>query len=81
MVGGKGISIIMSYATRDGVEKVGYGLMFHSRLTKQFTLGITRAGNETVYLVNVDLADYFKEKLGYWKEVQKKIDTLKEGIK
>jgi hypothetical protein len=74
MIGGKGISIIVSYANRDGAKSTGYGLMFHSRLTKQFTLGITRAGDETVYLVNVDLAEYFKQKLGYWKEIQKKID-------
>lgn len=74
MIGGKGISVIVSYANRDGAKSTGYGLMFHSRLTKQFTLGITRAGNETAYLVNVDLAEYFKQNLGYWKDIQKKID-------
>jgi hypothetical protein len=81
MVGGKGISIIMSYANRDGGEKVGYGLMFHSRISKQFTLGITRAGDETVFLVNVDLAEYAKKQLGYWKDIQTKVDGLEARLK
>jgi hypothetical protein len=75
MKGGKGISLVMSYANRDGAKSTGYGLMFHSRLTKQFTLGITRAGDDTALLINVDLAEYFKQKMGYWKKIQEKIDA------
>jgi hypothetical protein len=77
MLGGKGISLMVSYANRKGRTSTGYGLMFHSRMTKQFTLGITRAGGETVYLVNVDLAEYFKKNLSYWKDIQNKIDAGK----
>jgi hypothetical protein len=74
MRGGKGISLMVSYANRNGKQSTGYGVMFHSRLTKQFTLGITRADGEMVYLVNVDLAEYFKTYLPHWKDVQSKID-------
>jgi hypothetical protein len=77
MLGGKGISLMLSYTNREGRESAGYGLMFHSRKTKQFSFGITRAGDETVYLLNVDLAEYFKTQLPYWKDVQKKIDGVK----
>jgi hypothetical protein len=80
MLGSKGISIIVSYTNREGSESTGYGLLFHSRLTRQFTFGITRAGDETVYLVNVDFAEYFKEKLGYWKKVGAKIDEGKAAL-
>ena len=78
MLGGKGISLILSYANREGRTSTGYGLMFHSRLTKQFSLGITRAGNETVYLVNVDLAEYFKTNLSYWKDIGDKMAAEKQ---
>lgn len=74
MLGGKGVSLMVSYTNREGRESTGYGLMFHSRKTKQFSLGIARAGGDTVYLLNVDLAEYFKTQLPYWADVQTKID-------
>jgi len=72
--GEKGISLMVSYANRQGRTSTGYGVMFHTRMTKQFSLGITRAGGEMVYLVNVDLAEYFKKNLSYWKDIQNKMD-------
>jgi hypothetical protein len=75
MRGGSGISLMLSYTNRDGRESTGYGLMFHSRRTKQFSLGIARAGSDTVFMLNVDLAEYFKTYLPYWNDVQGKIDA------
>lgn len=69
MRGGSGASLIVSYADREGRTEVGYGILLHSRFTKQFSLGITRAGGDTVYLVNVDLAEYFRDKLEFWSRV------------
>ena len=70
MIGGKGLSLIVSYTQRDAAKDFGVGLMFHSRRTRQFTLGITR----------VDLAEYVKDKLSYWKSVGQRIDGLRNQV-
>jgi hypothetical protein len=70
MIGGSGVSIIATYADRNHDTKVGYGLQFHSRLTKNYTLGITRTGDTTSVVFNADLAEFFKDKMAYWKGVE-----------
>jgi hypothetical protein len=70
MIGGSGVSLVVSYADRNNDKRVGYGLLFHSRLTKAYTLGITRSGHATNVIFNVDLAEFFKDKLSYWKGVE-----------
>ncbi len=70
MIGGSGVSIITTYADRDNDTQVGYGLLFHSRFTKSYKLGITRSGDTTNLIFNIDLADFFKDKLSYWKDVE-----------
>ncbi len=70
MIGGSGVSIIATYADRNHDTKMGYGLLFHSRLTKNYTLGITRTGDTTSVVFNADLAEFFKDKMAYWKGVE-----------
>jgi hypothetical protein len=70
MIGGSGVSLITTYADRDNDTQVGYGLLFHSRFTKSYKLGITRSGDTTNLIFNIDLADFFKDKLSYWKDVE-----------
>ena len=70
MIGGSGVSLVATYADRDNDTDVGYGLLFHSRRTKAYTLGITRSGNATNIIFNADLAEFFKDKLSYWKGVE-----------
>jgi hypothetical protein len=80
MRGGRGISLMMTYAERDGSQDVGYGLLFHSRTTKQFKLGIARSDGEMMYMLNVDLAEYFKERMDYWQKVETKIRGIRDKI-
>jgi hypothetical protein len=70
MIGGSGISLVATYADRNHDTKVGYGLLFHSRMTKNYTLGITRSGDTTNVVFNADLAEFFKDKMAYWKGVE-----------
>jgi hypothetical protein len=70
MIGGSGISLVATYADRNHDTKVGYGLLFHSRLTKNYTFGITRSGDSTNIVFNADLAEFFKDKMAYWKGVE-----------
>jgi hypothetical protein len=72
MIGGSGVSVVATYADRNHDTKVGYGLLFHSRLTKNYTLGITRSGGTTSVVFNADLAEFFKDKMDYWKGVEEK---------
>jgi hypothetical protein len=70
MIGGGGVSVVATYADRGNDTDVGYGLLFHSRRAKAYTLGITRSGDATNIILNVDLAEFFKDKLSYWKGVE-----------
>jgi hypothetical protein len=72
MLGGNGISLVVTYADRQDDTEVGYGLMFHSRFSTTYTLGITRSGDSTNVIFNVDLAQFFKDKLSYWQGVESK---------
>jgi hypothetical protein len=79
MQGARGISAIMSYTHRQNETKVGYGLLFHWRKSAQFkpfSLAITRSGSNTAVLLNVDLAEYFKDQLGYYQDAQQNIAAL-----
>jgi hypothetical protein len=77
MIGGNGISLVATYADRGDDTKVGYGIMFHSRRTKAYTLGITRSGDATNIIFNADLAEFFKDKLSFWQDIQEEhIDKL-----
>lgn len=69
MIGGSGVSLVATYAARDDDTEVGYGLLFHSRRSKAYTLGITRSGDATNIIFNADLAEFFKEKMAYWSSV------------
>jgi hypothetical protein len=46
--------------------------MFHSRFSRTYTFGITRSGDSTNIVFNVDVAEFFKDKLSYWKGVETK---------
>jgi hypothetical protein len=70
MLGGRGISFVATYADREDDTEVGYGVLFHMRRTKGYTLGITRSGDATNIIFNADVAEFFKDKLGYWKKVE-----------
>jgi hypothetical protein len=70
MLGGRGISFVATYADREDDTEVGYGVLFHLRRAKAFTFGITRSGDATNIIFNADVADFFKDKLGYWKKVE-----------
>jgi hypothetical protein len=80
MIGGNGISLVGTYADRENDTEVGYGLMFHSRQTKTYTLGITRSGDTTNVIFNADLAEFFKDKLSYWRGVEARIDEVKASL-
>lgn len=69
MIGGSGVSLVATYADRDDDTEVGYGLLFHSRRSKAYTPGVTRSGDATNIIFNADLAEFFKERMGYWKSV------------
>jgi hypothetical protein len=71
MRGGSGVSLVATYADREHDTEVGYGLMFHSRFSKTYTLGVTRSGDATNIIFNVDLAQFFKDKLSYWRGVDR----------
>src|SRR5262249_11216603 len=76
MEGAKGISVIASYTQRDKETKVAYGLLFHWRKSSQlrpFSLAVTKASGNTSILLNVDLAEYFKDKLGYFQAAEEKV--------
>lgn len=70
MIGGSGVSLVTTYADRNHDTKMGYGLLFHSRRTKNYMLGITRTGDTTNIVFNADLAEFFKDKMAYWKGVE-----------
>jgi hypothetical protein len=80
MIGGNGVSLVATYGDRDNDTDVGYGLLFHFRATKAYTLGITRSGDATNVIFNVDLADFFKDKLSYWKDIEERIDDLEASL-
>jgi hypothetical protein len=69
MTGGSGVSIVTTYAKRDNATKVGYGLMFHFKSAKPLALAITKSGGDTSIVLNVDLAEFVKDKMGYWKKI------------
>lgn len=83
MLGGRGISAVVSYTKRDTLTEVGYGLLFHWRKSaelKPFTLAVTKSGGDTSILLNVDLADYVKEKLAYYRQAEANIRDLRAEI-
>jgi hypothetical protein len=55
-----GLSLIVSYADREGVEDTGYGALF--TFDNVYSVGITRYGSETGVLLSLDLANLFREK-------------------
>jgi len=77
MIGGAGVSLVATYADREADDDVGYGLIFHSRRTKAYTLGVTRSGDTTNFIVNADLAEFFKDRLAYWREAEEKIAAVR----
>ncbi len=66
-----GISAVATYAKRDQATSVGYGLMFHFRSVKPLALAITKSGGDTSIVLNIDLAEYVKDKMDYWSGVGK----------
>lgn len=70
MRGGAGVSLVATYADRDEDTEVGYGLLFHTRRSKAYTFGVTRSGDATNIIFNADFAEFFKDKLSYWKGVE-----------
>lgn len=67
--------IVSTYAKRDNQTKVGYGLMLHFRSAKPLALAITKSGGDTSIVLNVDLAEFVKDKMTYWQGVEKQIQN------
>jgi len=63
-----GVSIVSTHVNVDGQEDTGTGAMFHY---KDFALSVTKHGDDTVYMLNVNL-------LGWANEKFKLIETKKE---
>jgi hypothetical protein len=68
MIGVAGISVVATYANRDNGTRVGYGLMFHLRSVKPVALAVTKSGGDISVVLNVDLAEFVKEKMDYYKQ-------------
>jgi len=83
MEGAKGISAIATYTQRSNETKVGYGFLFHwgnSAQLKPFSIAVTKTGSSTSILLNVDLAEYLKDKLGYYQQAEANIGKLRDVI-
>lgn len=59
-----GASVVASYATIEGMDDVGYGIMVHTPI-KNISFGLLRrdgiAGSETGVLINLNLAQFIKK--------------------
>ena len=49
--------------------------MLHFRSAKPLALAITKSGGDTSIVLNVDLAEFVKDKMTYWQGVEKQIQN------
>jgi hypothetical protein len=76
MHGGSGISIVSTYTKRNNATDIGYGLMLHWKSVKSLAVAFTKSGSDTSVMLNIDLAEYVKERMSYWQGVEQQIKSI-----
>ena len=71
-----GASLIASYADREGIEGLGWGVMFYA--DNAYSFGVTKHGNDAGFFINVDLLKLFQDKKKSFQQYKNKYRSLSQ---
>ena len=72
-----GVSVSSTFADLPGADDVGIGVTLRFR---EFGLTVSDHGDETIYLLNLNLLEFVGRSLGQWKEGRQKLEEIFMGL-